>query len=141
MLFIVPVQLTYCQQIHLNKVRSLYDSLIAYDIESPGTVLSVAIFETGWMQCKKCTLSDNNLFGFRNNDGYVKFESVSACLAYLKTWQDTFYKPYKRRHPRKSYYDFLVHIRYAYDMTTYLQTIKSLDHWVSENIVANRAQK
>src|SRR4051812_8972597 len=83
-------------QSRLEKVSNLYDSLLVHDIEKPKIVLAIAIFETGWMECHHCTYRENNLFGFRNNNGYVKFKTVSDCLDFLKHWQGKYYKPWKK---------------------------------------------
>ena len=117
-----------------ERVGALYDSLIVHEIESPKIVLAIAIFETGWMECHHCTYRENNLFGFRNNGGYVKFATISDCLDFLKHWQEKYYSPWKEKHPKGSYYDFMRHMRYALNMTNYFRFIKPLEKWIDENI-------
>ncbi|MDB5283818.1 MAG: Mannosyl-glycoprotein endo-beta-N-acetylglucosaminidase [Bacteroidota bacterium] len=123
-------------QTRLEKVSNLYDSLLAHDIEKPKTVLAIAIFETGWMECHHCTYRENNLFGFRNNGGYVKFKTISDCLDFLRHWQDKYYVPWKKKHHKGTYYDFLRHMRYAVNMTNYIHTIMPLERWIEENVDA-----
>src|ERR1019366_2975431 len=119
-------------QCRVERVSSLYDSLIAHEIESPKTVLAIAIFETGWMECHHCTYRFNNLFGFRNNGGYVRFKSISACLDFLKHWQEKYYLPWGKKHPKGTYYDFLRHMRYAQNMVSYMKMIRPLEKWIDE---------
>ena len=121
-------------QSRVERVSNLYDSLISHQIKSPKTVLAIAIFETGWMECHHCTYQQNNLFGFRNNEGYVKFATLCDCLDFLKHWQHKYYTPWKILHPKGSYYDFLRHMRYAQDMVSYMKKIKPLEKWIEENV-------
>lgn len=126
--------LATAQETRQQKAQALYDSLVAYDIKHPKTVLAIALFETGWLECKKCAYNHNNLFGFRGNSAYMKFASISDCLTYLKKWQTNFYEPWHAKHPVAGYHDFLVHLKYAQDMPTYLKKIKWMEKWVSRNI-------
>ncbi|HWB62436.1 MAG TPA: hypothetical protein VG603_02920 [Chitinophagales bacterium] len=119
-----------------DTVNAMYDSLMVYNIAWPKTVLAVAAFETGWFQCKNCTFKYNNMFGFRNNSGYLKFNTISDCLAYLKNWQDTYYVPWQDKHPTGNYYDFLIYIHYAHNMPVYLRKVKYVEKWLTENLDA-----
>lgn len=124
----------YGQKGRQAKLQALYDSLIAYDVDCPKTVLAVAILETGWMECKNCTYRYNNLFGFRGNKGYIHFSTLSQCLAYLKKWQVSFYEPWAEKNPNHTYYQFLAHIKYAKNMAGYISMIKHLEKWIDEHI-------
>lgn len=124
----------FAQTSREQKVSALYDSLLVYDIDYPETVLAQAMFETGWMECKKCTFKFNNLFGFRGNGNYMRFATLSDCLAYLKKWQNKYYLPWHQKHPKDSYYDFLTHLKYAADMPTYLKKIKQVERWIAKNV-------
>ena len=125
----------FSQKGRTAKINNLYSCLLEYKIECPKTVLAIAVYETGWMECKNCSYQYNNLFGFRSNRNYVRFKNIYECIEYLKVWQETYYDPWKARHPRGSYYDFLVHIRYARSsMSNYLKTIKSVERLVSKNV-------
>jgi hypothetical protein len=125
---------TSAQHNRLDKVRQLYDSIKAYHIESPETVLATVIVETGWLECKDCSLGMNNLFGFRSTNNYVVFANTSQCLVYMKKWQEAFYGPWKAKHPAGSYYDFLCYVKYAADMPRYVRNVKSLERWVWANL-------
>lgn len=123
------------QQTRIERVGAMYDSLLAYDIAYPKIVLAQAMFETGWMECKKCTFRYNNLFGFRGRGNYMRFATISDCLEYLKTWQQKFYEPWRQKHPKGTYYEFLTHMKYAADMPTYLKKIKWVERWVDKNVL------
>ena len=125
---------SYGQQKRMEKVQALYDSLRLYEIENPQTVLATAIVETGWMECKDCSLEMNNLFGFRLTKGYVQFRNISECLAYMKNWQAAFYRPWKAKHPHSSYYEFLNYVKYAANMPDYIKYVKNMERWVSHNL-------
>jgi hypothetical protein len=124
----------------MAKVHALYDSLKINRIQSPETVLATAMYETGWMECKHCSMDVNNLFGFMLPTGYVEFSNVSECIAYMKKWQAAYYLPWKANHPKSSYYDFLVFVNYAANMPDYIKTVKSLEHWISTNLEQERAE-
>jgi hypothetical protein len=132
-LFVCTASFTSAQG-RVQKVQTLYDSLIAHDIQFPKTVVAMAIFETGWMECKKCTYKDHNLWGFRANKGYMKFSNESYCISYLKKWQQKHYQPWKKRHPIGTYYQFLTYKKFARDMPAYIKKVKKLEGWVEENI-------
>jgi len=128
-------QHAYSQQSRNAKVNYLYSSLIAYDIECPKTVLAIAIYETGWMECTNCTYENNNLFGFRANSDYFRFNSVADCLEYFKKWQTAYYDPWKAKHPKGTYYDYLVYIKYAHiNMDNYVKNIKAIEKLIGKNV-------
>ena len=117
------------------KINDLYSCLKEYDIECPKTVLAIAINETGWLECKHCALQFNNLFGFRTNNHYIRFSSTYDCLAYLRVWQTTYYDPWKTKHPKGTYYEYLVHMKYAHaDIGHYLLAIKSIERLISKQV-------
>ena len=60
----------------------------------------------------------NNLWGFRNKNGYMKFNSWRHCCKFMKNWQDKYYKG-------GDYYDFLVKIGYAED-PAYIRKLKKM---------------
>jgi mannosyl-glycoprotein endo-beta-N-acetylglucosaminidase len=125
---------TFGQKNRIERVHSLYDSLKAYHIDNPETVLATAIFETGWMECNDCSYQMNNLFGFRVDTEYISFKNTSECLKYMQKWQAAFYAPWREKHPQSSYYDFLCHIKYAANMSEYVKNINSIEHWIRLNI-------
>jgi uncharacterized FlgJ-related protein len=133
-LFTVPVFTLHAQSKRIKEVSSLYDSLRSHKIEHPKTVLAIAIYETGWMQCKSCALEYNNLFGFRTNKDFLKFSSTTESIRYLKRWQSRYYQPWKARNPEGTYYEYLRYIRYCDNMDSYIQNIKNIEQWLSVNI-------
>lgn len=134
MMFAVFGFTVHAQSHRIKAVASLYDSLRSHKIEHPKTVLAIAIYETGWMQCKSCALEYNNLFGFRTNKDFLKFSSTSESIRYLKRWQMRYYKPWKARHPEGTYYEYLRYIRYCDNMDSYIRNIKNIEQWLSVNI-------
>ncbi len=122
------------QGTRIKKASSLYDSLMSHNIEYPKTVLAIAIYETGWMQCKSCALKYNNLFGFRTNKDFLKFSDTSESIKYLKRWQNRYYLPWKVKHPKGTYYDYLIYIGYCDNMESYIKNIKSIEDWLSINV-------
>ncbi len=139
LLFVSLVLLISClslfsQTSRTEKVQALYDTLVAYDIDYPKTVTAIAIMETGWLECKQCAFRNTNLFGFRGSGRYMRFESQSACIAYLKEWQQKNYLPWRQKHPKSSYHHFLVYMKYAENMPVYLRHITNLENWLKRNI-------
>lgn len=61
---------------------------------------------------------NNNLFGFRGNKGYLKFDTWQDAVQYKKKWQD-------KRYKGGDYYDFLIKVGYATD-STYIQKLKQI---------------
>ncbi len=96
------------------------------DVQHSEIVLKQSIWETGWFGCRRCSLSYNNLFGFRlkkyisdsNPKGYIPFDNWRQCILYYKTWQSTYYKG-------GDYYKFLDKIGFAEDKN-YTKNIKSI---------------
>lgn len=122
------------QEERIAKIQALYDTLVVFQIEQPRTIAAIAIVETGWLECSKCAFKYNNLFGFRGNGKYMRFDSQEACIAYLKVWQQKKYVPWKERHPKGTYHQFLTAIKYAENMPYYLRNITNVERWISKNI-------
>ena len=118
----------------LHTVTRLYDSLRSHQIEHPKTVLAIAIYETGWLQCKSCALEHNNLFGFRTNADFLKFNDIYESIRYLKRWQTRYYYPWKMKHPQGTYYEYLKYIGYCDNMDSYIKNIKSIEQWLTTNV-------
>jgi hypothetical protein len=87
-------------------IQNLYEEILTQGIEHPEIVLKQAILETHWLKCTHCSMQYNNIFGFMNKSGYLKFNSWIDCVKYYKDWQSTFYKG-------GDYYTFLDRIGYA----------------------------
>ena len=89
----------------------------------PKIVLAQSILETGWYDCKNCSLDNNNLFGLWN---YKKQEYY-----YYTNWKESIggykrgiqYKYFKKEY--KDYYHFLSEIGYATD-PQYIIKIKNI---------------
>ena len=75
-------------------------------------------------KCTKCSLDYKNLFGFMWKGKFKKYDSYLASINDYRKWQLKWWKPYKKRHPDKSYYDFLHWIKYCDNMENYVRTIK-----------------
>jgi len=126
---------TFSQTTRAARVNDLYHCLLEYHIECPKTVLAIVIYETGWLECKNCSYKFNNLFGFRSNHEYLKFKSIYECLEYFKIWQETYYTPWKLKHPKGTYYEYLAHVKYAHvNMSNYLRSIKSIERLISKDV-------
>lgn len=126
------------QSKRVKAVSNLYDSLRSHNIAFPKTILAIVIYETGWMQCKSCALQHNNLFGFRTNKDFLKFSSVSESIKYMKKWQTRYYLPWKKKHPKGTYYEYLTYIGYCDNMDNYIKNIKSIEAWLADNITMTK---
>jgi flagellum-specific peptidoglycan hydrolase FlgJ len=82
---------------------------------APNIVLAQAKLETGNFKSYLFKKS-NNLFGFRNFNGYIKYDSWKSSVKAYKDWQT-------RKYKGGDYYDFLEHINYAED-TLYVYKLK-----------------
>lgn len=86
------------------------------------------MLETGWLECKgkpKCPyLQNNNLFGFMVNGRFKNYRAESESVKDYRRWQIKYWYPYKRKHPKKTYYDFLKHIYYCDHMDEYIAKLK-----------------
>lgn len=91
--------------------------IVKSDIKFPLIVFKQAMYETGWLKCKNCSLKYNNLFGFKTRD-YLKFDHWTKSVDFYKIWQNTYYK-------EGDYYDFIKNIGYAED-PNYIKVLKSL---------------
>lgn len=107
-----------------EKISSMYDSLIKYEVYEPEISLCIIILETKWLSCKGCTLDKNNFFAFLWKGKYKEFRDYRHAILYYKTWQTKWWLPYKKRHPDKDYYSFLKYIGYAPDMDNYIKQLK-----------------
>ncbi len=124
----------YAQGERVKEVARIYDSLRSHQIEFPKTVLAIVILETGWLQCKSCAFSHNNLFGFRTNKDFLHFASVTESIRYMKRWQTKYYNPWKTKNPNGTYYEYLTYIGYCNNMDIYIRDIKTIENWISLNI-------
>ena len=98
----------YSQQSNKPKLQTMYDAIKEAGIRHPEFVMAQCIQETGWLNCKRCCLRYNNLFGFYiKGNKCKKFESEQDCIEYYKEWQDKRYSKWRKKNPKADYYHFL----------------------------------
>ena len=123
------------EKVQAIKIQSVYDSLIKYDIEEPHISLAIIMYETGWLKCQNCAFKYNNLFGFKTKKGFIRFKNYTECIKYYKRWQIKYWQPYHKKHPEKSYYDFLHHIGYCDKMHEYIKVIKHIEKQLENKVI------
>lgn len=101
-------------------INNVYDCIVENEILEPEYVLAQSILETGWYKCKYCSLSRNNIFGFRIESEYLHFSHWDESVEYYRKWQIR--KGYKRG---ENYVRFLKRVGYASD-PDYGKKIKSI---------------
>jgi hypothetical protein len=102
------------QRIDKAKMQALYDEIKAAGILHPDFVMAQSMQETGNLNCKKCCLRYNNLFGFYvKGNKCKKFDSREECIEYYKKWQDKRYEKWRKKYPKADYYHFLKYVNYA----------------------------
>lgn len=95
-------------------IQNVKEELRNQNIKHSSIVLKQIRLETGNLKY----IRYNNLFGFRGNNGYLKFDTWIDAVAYAKKWQLKNYKG-------GDYYDFLIRIKYAKD-STYINKLKQM---------------
>lgn len=98
-------------------VEAVQDDLIYYNVKYPDVVLQQAIWETGWFKSNVCK-EYNNLFGFKTDKGYLKFDTWEESIKYYKNWQN-------RKYKGGDYYHFLDTLPYSGD-SLYKDHLKSI---------------
>ncbi|MEZ5034792.1 MAG: glucosaminidase domain-containing protein [Chitinophagaceae bacterium] len=128
------VQQGFSQSSNKAKMQSMYDAIKAAGIRHPDIVMAQCIQETGWLNCKRCCLRYNNLFGFYiKGNKCKKFASKEDCIAYYKRWQDQRYPKWRKKFPKANYYHFLKYVHYATG-DKYTREIKPKVSWVRKNL-------
>lgn len=130
---------------NLNAKTNKHDSIVFYyldtisyyldslKVEEQSYVLAQAILETGWFQCKNCAWSNGyNLFGFRGKNGYIKYKSWKESVIAYADWQKKRWIPYKEKHPKNTYLDFLIWCKYA-EGSGYNKYISTIRNWLLKN--------
>ena len=69
-------------------------------IKHANIVVSQSVLETGNYQCTKCSLDQNNIFGFIYKGQYLKFDNWQKSCDYYLRWQTKHYED-------QDYYSFL----------------------------------
>jgi len=124
----------YSQQSNKPKLQAMYDAIKEAGIRHPEFVMAQCIQETGWLNCKKCCLRYNNLFGFYiKGNKCKKFESEEDCIEYYKEWQDKRYSKWRKKNPKADYYHFLKSVGYATG-DKYTTELKPKVAWVKKNL-------
>jgi len=124
----------YSQQSNKPKLQTMYDAIKEAGIRHPEFVMAQCIQETGWLNCKKCCLRYNNLFGFYiKGNKCKKFESEEDCIEYYKEWQDKRYSKWRKKNPKADYYHFLKSVGYATG-DKYTTELKPKVAWVKKNL-------
>lgn len=124
----------YSQQFNKPKMQAMYDAIKEAGIKHPEFVMAQCIQETGWLNCKKCCLRYNNLFGFYiKGNKCKKFESEEDCIKYYKEWQDKRYSKWRKKYPKADYYHFLKYVNYATG-DKYTAELKPKVAWVKKNL-------
>lgn len=102
-------------------LENVYRELLFKEVKFPEIVMKQVVWETHWLNCDNCALKFNNLFGFRTNRGYIRFNNWVECVDYYKNWQT-------KLHVEKfdDYYAFLIHVHYALG-ESYNKAIRTID--------------
>ncbi|HEX7905700.1 MAG TPA: glucosaminidase domain-containing protein [Chitinophagaceae bacterium] len=117
-----------------SRLQAVYNLIKEAGIEHPEFVMAQSIQETGWLNCKKCCLRYNNLFGFyKKGNKCMKFDSEEECIEYYKKWQDKRYPKWRKKYPKGTYYDFLKYVKYAAN-PVYNSELKAKVAWVKKNL-------
>lgn len=87
-------------------------------VRYPDIILKQACLESGWFT-SLAWRKNNNPFGFVGKDGYIVFNDWRSSIAYMKEWQDKYYKG-------GDYYQFLERVGYAKD-SCYVETLKNMN--------------
>lgn len=98
--------------------ENVYNCILDNDMQFPYIVLKQAILETGHFKSDVC-LKYNNLFGFLNSKGYLKFKNWQESVKFYSLWQKKYYTG-------GNYYDWLIDIGYAEDGKEYVKKLKQI---------------
>jgi len=99
-------------------IANLKRYLTLTEIKHVDKVLAQFILETGWGKSYICR-NYNNLFGFLNSKGYMKYNHWTESVESYKRFQT-------RKYRGGDYYQFLVNVGYAAD-TTYIDKLKQIN--------------
>ncbi|MBM3431715.1 MAG: hypothetical protein FJX92_01765 [Bacteroidetes bacterium] len=122
------------QRSNIKRLQGVYDSIKAAGIRHPDVVMAQCIQETGWLECNRCCLGYNNLFGFYNKSKKcMRFSTEGDCIAYYKKWQDKRYDKWHNTYPGQDYFHFLKSVKYATG-DKYTAEVKPALDWVRKNL-------
>lgn len=115
---------------YLDSIKRYLDSL---GVKEPVYVMSQAAYESGWFNCKNCSWSYNNVFGFvALSGGYLRFKTLKECIIYYANWQKSRYSKYKLHNPKGTYLDFLKWCHYA-SGASYNKHVQQTYDWIVKN--------
>jgi hypothetical protein len=133
-LLLLFFQTSFSQKIDKAKMQETYEAIKDAGILHPDYVMAQCMQETGNLNCKKCCLRYNNLFGFYSKKMTCKkFESEKECIKYYKDWQKKRYKKWRDKYPKADYFHFLKYVNYATG-DKYTKELKPKLAWVRKNL-------
>jgi hypothetical protein len=88
-------------------LENVYNYLKCLNVQYFDIVFAQCILETGHLKSKNC-IENNNLFGFRYQNKYLKFDNWKQSCMYYYCWQC-------RKYKGGDYFDFLEQVGYASD--------------------------
>jgi flagellum-specific peptidoglycan hydrolase FlgJ len=111
--------------------NEVFIELKKQDVKFPEIVLAQSLLETGWYQCKGCSMDVNNLFGLYNSKkkSYFPYDNWKESIGGYK--RGVQYKYFKKEY--KDYYQFLNEIGYASD-PEYTIKLKKLVEKIKKSI-------
>lgn len=122
------------QQSNIKRLQTIYDSIKSAGIRHPDVVMAQCIQETRWLDCNRCCLRYNNIFGFYNRENKcMQFTSISDCIEFYKKWQDKRYLKWRNKYPHHDYFHFLKEVRFATG-DKYTEEVKPILKWVKRNL-------
>lgn len=95
-------------------IENVRQELKKLGVKHSNIVIKQVKLETGNLKYVR----NNNLFGFRGNSGYLKFNTWQDAVKYKKQWQD-------KKYHGGDYYDFLIKVGYATD-NTYIKKLRQM---------------
>jgi len=95
-------------------IENIRQELKKLGVKHSNIIIKQVKLETGNLKYVR----HNNLFGFRGNNGYLKFNTWQDAVKYKKEWQD-------KRYHGGDYYDFLIKVGYATD-STYIKKLRQM---------------
>lgn len=95
-------------------IENVRQELKKLGVKHSNIVIKQVKLETGNLKYVR----NNNLFGFRGNSGYLKFNTWQDAVKYKKQWQD-------KKYHGGDYYDFLIKVGYATD-STYIKKLRQM---------------
>ena len=95
-------------------IENIRQELKKLGVKHSNIVIKQVKLETGNLK----HVRHNNLFGFRGNNGYLKFKTWQDAVKYKKAWQD-------KKYHGGDYYHFLMKVGYAKD-STYIKKLKQI---------------